>query len=128
MINLYNHLYDFMASDWRFSMNFWKVGNEEKLSWNEGGRENGRVGLQFAVFVVRRVNSALNKINMNFFSRCFFGCDILADDELMFKYFTISLQLFAWLFLCWAVDFYFFPFRFIGWLNLINYQEPLVKL
>lgn len=56
-------------------MNCWNVGKVGKLSWSDGGSEKGSVGLQLAVLVVRSVKSALNKTKMNFFSRCFVGCD-----------------------------------------------------
>lgn len=69
------YLYDFIASTCRFSMNCWNVGKAGKLSCSEGGSEKGSVGLQLAVLVVSSVNSALTKMKMNFFSRCFVGCD-----------------------------------------------------
>lgn len=69
------YLYDFMASVCRFSMNCWNVGNDGKLICNDGGREKGNVGLQLAVFVESRVNSALITMKIIFFSRCFAGRD-----------------------------------------------------
>lgn len=56
-------------------MSCWNDGKDGKLSWNDGGSEKGNVGLQFAVFDVRRVNNALNKMIINFFSLFFAGCD-----------------------------------------------------